>query len=222
MYNEAYADCAPGGCFDSTLLDARLSSCGHSQAQELLQKTALFEIDLIVVSGLSRSIETALKGFPSEYHHKIVIEPLVAERMEDSCDIGTMPRLLASHFPELDANKFKSLAPLWWYAAEEVRCLCADLVQQLAWEDDINIHKQIDDKIKAICLEHLQNGKREPEENLKERAGAFLKWLQNRPEKRISVIGHSEILAQIIGYTLENCEIHTATIGTLCGHMSCL
>jgi len=57
-------------------------------------------------------------------------------------------------------------------------------------------------------------GKAEPRQLVRERVGAFKRWLDSRPEKVIVVVGHSTYLKDLTGMNkrLRNGELHTQHI----------
>lgn len=100
---------------DTKMLDARLTAFGKQQAAELGVRLASKHYDLVLVSPLTRAIETAITIFagrdiPFHVHH------VHAERLEDSADVGRKPHLLKADFPHLD---FSHLADVWWHDHEE-------------------------------------------------------------------------------------------------------
>eukprot|EP01125_Pyxidicula_operculata_P016348 TRINITY_DN5617_c0_g1_i1.p1 TRINITY_DN5617_c0_g1~~TRINITY_DN5617_c0_g1_i1.p1 ORF type:complete len:126 (-),score=13.11 TRINITY_DN5617_c0_g1_i1:352-729(-) len=102
-YNEQFENVAPGNCTDPKLIDCSISDTGKSQVIELKEKLKQMNLkpELIVVSGLSRSIETCLGAIDESHYDKIVFEPTLAEKMEDSCDIGTIPIVLEKKYPNV-------------------------------------------------------------------------------------------------------------------------
>lgn len=95
---------------DPMLFDAPLSPHGHDQVAVLRDQVAGLAIELVVVSPLTRAVQTALGAFGGRA--PILVEPLLRERVEMSCDIGRSPAALAAAFPEL---AFDHLDDPWWY-----------------------------------------------------------------------------------------------------------
>lgn len=99
-------------CRDPGLRDAPLTALGHTQAAALADEVSvLHEIELVVVSPLSRAIQTTLAAF---VHHPAprLIQPLHREMQESFCDIGRPPADLAIDFPAFD---FAHLDNPWWH-----------------------------------------------------------------------------------------------------------
>lgn len=100
--------------------DARLTARGEAQAREA--RTGLRDIpfELVVVSPLTRAIQTAsilFEGHPSA--PRLLVEVLHRECQESSCDVGRAASELAAEFPHLDVGH---LPEVWWHA-EEVAAL---------------------------------------------------------------------------------------------------
>jgi broad specificity phosphatase PhoE len=100
---------------DPGLRDAPLTELGQRQAQALAQEIApLREIELVVVSPLTRAIQTTLAAFDGHPAPRLV-EALHREHLDSWCDIGQPPAALARAFPMLD---FGHLDDPWWHAVD--------------------------------------------------------------------------------------------------------
>lgn len=99
---------------DPLHFDARLSERGRDQVRHARAALLHHPVDLVLVSPLTRALETAVGLFrehPSAPPMHVV--PLLRERVENSCDVGRPPAALAAEFPQLD---FAHLPPVWWHA----------------------------------------------------------------------------------------------------------
>lgn len=99
---------------DPLHFDARLSARGHEQVRQAQAALARYPVGLVLVSPLTRALETAVGLFrehPSAPSIEVV--PLLRERVENSCDVGRPPADLAAEFPGLG---FAHLPPVWWHA----------------------------------------------------------------------------------------------------------
>ena len=110
-FNEVYADGDP----DPMLFDAPLSALGHEQVTEARAAFKVLRFDVIIVSPLTRALQTATgifgdRGMPME------VEALHREYLENSCDVGRHPRALSADFPGL---AFDHLDEAWWYRESE-------------------------------------------------------------------------------------------------------
>jgi broad specificity phosphatase PhoE len=106
--------------------DARLSDLGREQVRQARALVDRYPVELVLVSPLTRALQTAVGLFgdhPSAPSMRIV--PLLRERVENSCDIGRAPSLLAEEFPVLD---FAHLGKVWWHAEGEAdaRGICVE------------------------------------------------------------------------------------------------
>ena len=101
---------------DPGLSDARLTELGQAQARAARERLRAIPFDLVVVSPLTRAIQTAsllFEGHPSE--PRILVEVLHRECQESSCDVGRAASELAADFPHLDVGH---LPEVWWHAEE--------------------------------------------------------------------------------------------------------
>jgi broad specificity phosphatase PhoE len=96
---------------DPMIFDPNLTELGRAQASALASDARWPGIELIVVSPLTRAIQTAqhvFKGHQAPWH----VEPMHREKCEHSGDVGRAPRLLAADFPHL---AFHHLDDPWWH-----------------------------------------------------------------------------------------------------------
>jgi broad specificity phosphatase PhoE len=96
--------------------DARLTAKGEAQAHEARSALRDIPFELVVVSPLTRAIQTAailFDGHPSE--PRLLVEVLHRECQESSCDVGRAASELAAEFPHLDVGH---LPEVWWHAEE--------------------------------------------------------------------------------------------------------
>lgn len=97
---------------DPSLRDAPLTALGHAQAAALASEVSgLPEIELVVVSPLSRALQTTLAVF-AQHPAPRFVQPLHREMQESFCDIGRSPGVLAADFPQFD---FAHLDDPWWH-----------------------------------------------------------------------------------------------------------
>lgn len=100
---------------DPLHFDARLSSLGSRQVFEGRQAAAGLKADLVVVSPLTRALETALGLFGGE-PVPVIVSCLHRERLGNSCDVGRKPSELWVEFPMLE---FDHLDNIWWHDGEK-------------------------------------------------------------------------------------------------------
>jgi glucosyl-3-phosphoglycerate phosphatase len=95
---------------DPLIFDARLSPLGRRQALEAREQVAALGIERVIVSPLSRAIETALHVFHAG--PTIEVDPRPRELLSNSCDVGRSPAELARSFPQLS---FDHIGENWWH-----------------------------------------------------------------------------------------------------------
>lgn len=94
---------------DPLIRDAPLSALGHAQIEATIPLAQALRPDVVLTSPLSRAVQTALGLFGVTA--PILVDPVHAERISNTDDVGSSPRELASRFPDLD---FSSLDDPWW------------------------------------------------------------------------------------------------------------
>ena len=75
---------------------------------------AALPVDLVIVSPLTRALQTALGLFGDHPRTPpLLVASMARERVENSCDVGRPPSALAVDFPTLDVAH---LDEVWWHA----------------------------------------------------------------------------------------------------------
>jgi broad specificity phosphatase PhoE len=102
---------------DPCVFDAPLTELGERQAMDVFPECQLIYPELVIVSPLTRAIQTCLLAFPPGKHTSSRYEVWreAAEHLEAGCDIGSSPTTLQQRFPRLD---FSDLPTVWWYIPE--------------------------------------------------------------------------------------------------------
>ena len=99
---------------DPGLPDARLTPRGEIQARSARDRLQPIPFDLVVVSPLTRAIETAAILFGDHPSRpRVLVEVLHRECQESSCDVGRAASEIAAEFPHLDVGH---LPEVWWHA----------------------------------------------------------------------------------------------------------
>lgn len=95
---------------DPMIFDAPLSPLGEQQATNT--GTNIHELDIIdvIVSPMTRTLQTASLIFGNNRVFKI--NAMVREQLTHSCDVGSPPHALARDYPHLD---FDHLDQCWWH-----------------------------------------------------------------------------------------------------------
>ena len=95
-------------------LDARLTPRGQAQARAARDALRAIPFELVVVSPLTRAIETSALLFGDHpATPKFLVEVLHRECQESSCDVGRAASEIAAEFPHLDVGH---LPEIWWHA----------------------------------------------------------------------------------------------------------
>ncbi len=99
---------------DPMIFDAPLSALGRQQAAEASAKVATLNVSSVIVSPMTRTLQTASLIFGE--NHPMSVNPIVREQLTNSCDVGSEPSILAAGFPHLD---FNHLPDCWWHDGEK-------------------------------------------------------------------------------------------------------
>lgn len=180
---------------DKLYIDAPLTALGREQAQAISKDIAQFNPQLIVVSPLTRAVQTGLLA-SSQLSKSVpfVVNKLCAERMAYSCDIGSSVSVLKSRFPHLD---FSGIDPpdIWWWTK---------------LEDGVTPSVQRTLELLNQEFPGVTHDGIEPLQDLMKRINEFRMWLLQRPETRIAVFAHGVFLYNFAndgaGY-FGNCEM---------------
>jgi broad specificity phosphatase PhoE len=154
------------GRADPKWRDAPLSEEGLGQAQRLRREVASLGVELVVISPLSRALQTALAAFEG-LGIPLLVQPLAREWLYTYCDVGRPRAELEACFPGLD---FAHLAEVWWYEAagghegwaeEPVGHVVLRIRQLVSWlearpERSIAVvgHSALFEKMTGISLAH--------------------------------------------------------------------
>uniref|UniRef100_A0A7S3VI36 Phosphoglycerate mutase-like protein n=1 Tax=Dunaliella tertiolecta TaxID=3047 RepID=A0A7S3VI36_DUNTE len=102
---------------DPGYYDTRLTESGKEGAKraEAVAKSLEPQPDLLVISPLTRALQTASLAFLPWYSGRVIVEPLARERVWLSSDTGRSPDLLAQDFKDYPQLSFEGLPDVWWY-----------------------------------------------------------------------------------------------------------
>jgi len=100
---------------DPGIEDPSLTEMGREQARALGPALKTLEIDRLLVSPYTRTLETAAHVLET-HSITVTIEPLVRERAAFSCDFGTPRAGLVKSWPD---HAFDHLNDIWWSDHEE-------------------------------------------------------------------------------------------------------
>ena len=101
------------------LRDAQLTPEGLEQSAKVARITDRMKFDVVLVSPLSRTLQTAVKAIPS-MHGKMYAEELVRERIGlNPCDFRREKNVLLKEFPEVSFDQLSSEADALWSTERE-------------------------------------------------------------------------------------------------------
>jgi len=95
---------------DPMVWDAPLTALGCEQARQARDKIAELGIEQVLVSPLTRAIQSAKLIFDGIAPIRVI--PDHRELLTHSCDVGVSPTVLRRKFPGLS---FDGLPDIWWY-----------------------------------------------------------------------------------------------------------
>lgn len=91
--------------------DAPLTPFGHEQVSAARRRVDGLTLDLVITSPLTRALQTC-DGLFGARDVPVLVEPLLAEHLASSCDVGRSPAELAAEFPRWS---FEHLDDPWWF-----------------------------------------------------------------------------------------------------------
>eukprot|EP00586_Coscinodiscus_wailesii_P007717 CAMPEP_0172521400 /NCGR_PEP_ID=MMETSP1066-20121228/292561_1 /TAXON_ID=671091 /ORGANISM="Coscinodiscus wailesii, Strain CCMP2513" /LENGTH=232 /DNA_ID=CAMNT_0013304307 /DNA_START=101 /DNA_END=799 /DNA_ORIENTATION=+ len=197
-----FTDIFPPHESDKYYRDSPLSPTGRSQAQNLAQslltasdddddvKTDLLKsIDLIVVSPLERTLQTAHIALPphllflSPSTVPRVALPLAAERLYLVSDLGSHRCDLMERYPYIDFESEMAGKDVWWYTSD---------VPQEEWRPSG------EGQVYACAGE--------PEVAFRTRMNRLCEWLEGRKELNIALVCHWGVVEWLTGEDFDNCQ----------------
>jgi len=163
--------------------DATLSEVGREQVQGLRDRVVSLDVDIIIVSPLTRAILTCLGAFGNR-SVPIMVNPMCREKLENACDVGTPKDQIVKQFPQIDWTLLEN--DVWWYVPDHIAATVdnyKDMFTSSRW--------------------------REPETVVSNRVSMFKSWLLKRKECKIAVVAHSSFFREFLGAKelMPNCHV---------------
>jgi len=163
--------------------DATLSEIGREQVQGLRDRVSSLDVEIVVVSPLTRALLTCLGAFGNR-SLPIMVNPMCREKLENACDIGTPKDQIINQFPNIDWTLLEN--DVWWYVPDHVAITVDN------YKDTFTSSRW-----------------REPDTVVANRVSMFKSWLLKRKETKIAVVAHSSFLKAFLGATelMPNCHV---------------
>lgn len=188
---------APAGEAQARGLDRRLSDDDHHRA-------LLSEVDLVVVSPLTRALRTAELGLlPSLTRRErgenrplppCVALPAAAERCYLVSDLGRDADELRTSFPWVDLEtgfEHDDERRRWWYSPSD--------------DDDDDDTAREEWRPSAEGQRYACAG--EPEDHFDDRMNRLVDWIDARPERTVVLVCHWGVIDWLVGEDFDNCEM---------------
>jgi broad specificity phosphatase PhoE len=195
---------SPRGMLQANSLARRL------QQEPQLKRTVVDQLELVVVSPLTRALQTLELGlYPSLLSSSsssdsastmipIVALPYAAERCYLISDIGTPRDELKTKFPFVDFESGFDKRTLqqdhcWWFTQEQYEKRNCGGQPYVEWRP--NTQGQV-----YACPG-------EPEEVFEQRMMQLYQWLEARPESTIGLVSHWGVIRWMLNVDFRNCEM---------------
>jgi len=200
--------------------DTTLSSLGVKQAELLCKtlssenwRTVLENVELVVVSPLTRALQTLEIGFAPLISRAVLnnkslkqkdevdssssklssevsflAHPLAAERCYLVSDLGSETTKLSKNFPFVDfSSEFEGKVDMWWFSPDE------ETSNYNEW--------------RPSGQGQIYACPGEPDIIFNNRMVKLYDWLDSRPEQTISLVCHWGVLQWFTGRDFQNCEV---------------
>lgn len=169
--------------YNGNIRDSPLSATGISQAKSLTDR--LNNVELVVVSPLTRCLETLLHSSLVDETVPVLVRPEATERVYSLSETG---RCKSELIPEFPSHWDWSALPddAWWYTTG-----CSS-------DDEWRPHH--DNQVYAVPGE--------PMELFAKRMESFRDWIRQRPERYILLVAHWGVVRYLSGGTeIANCQV---------------
>eukprot|EP01060_Flectonema_neradi_P032332 TRINITY_DN5117_c0_g1_i1.p1 TRINITY_DN5117_c0_g1~~TRINITY_DN5117_c0_g1_i1.p1 ORF type:complete len:226 (+),score=47.06 TRINITY_DN5117_c0_g1_i1:73-750(+) len=177
---ESEFNAALGGDNSKRFLDSmkELVDCGITEKgfQKSKSLSGTVKADFVVISPLKRAIETAMLMFPGIVSGDIphILQPLAAEQLLDTCDIGTRRQEIITQYPWVDTSLLPS--ECWWYSGRSLEEI---------WDDGLQIPPF------------------ESDEHFDSRVSQLRKYAFSLPHNNVVVVCHSHVIYSLTQYEKE-------------------
>lgn len=205
---------------DGNYRDSPLSPRGVSQAQTLAARlgdsscpdygSLLNELDLIVVSPLTRAIQTLEIGILPH------IQPSLVSRSKADDDRPMIPIMALPHAAErlyLISDVGKTRQELHQQYGHTVDFNHNEFNQEKWWFQQNDNHKYVEWRPNSKSQQYACPG--EPDAWFDARMIKLFKWLEDRPESTIAVVSHWGVIDWYLDADFDNCEMKAVSLHEL-------
>jgi broad specificity phosphatase PhoE len=164
--------------------DRPLSDLGIHQARQLGHELNLDGVELVVVSPLTRALQTMHYAVLPKLSDSIPIlaHPDATERVYTTSDTGRKVGKLQSEFPIVSFDLLES-RDIWWYHTD---------TPGPEW--------------RPCDAQQFYAVPGEPQHLFEDRIDRLQDWLFQRPERRLCLVSHWAVLRSFTGCEFGNCE----------------
>lgn len=162
-------------------LDAQLTQFGQQQCKKLEELTRELDLELVVSSPLTRTIQTAQFGFASVLRRGVplMVEESCRETVNYLCDCRRTTTALRVDFPSVDFSRIISDEDLVWVKYAKI----------FGDQQAFPFYRESNDP-----------------SALTDRIASMFSFLATRPEKSIAIVSHSAFLTYVFNMTGGLCE----------------
>ncbi|CAF1443600.1 unnamed protein product [Rotaria sordida] len=106
----------------SAYRDAGLTEQGFAQARALQKELEELQIELVVVSPLTRALQTCQTALPSSYSGPILVLPEIAEICSSHYSCGQKRHIIQPKFPNRFDWSNVPIDDIWWWQYDQKHC----------------------------------------------------------------------------------------------------
>jgi glucosyl-3-phosphoglycerate phosphatase len=103
----------------SSYRDAGLTNLGINQARSLRDELERIQLDLVVVSPLTRALQTCENALPSSYTGPVIVLPDIAEVCSSYYSCGQPKDCIEKKFPQRFNWSNVPMDDIWWWPYEQ-------------------------------------------------------------------------------------------------------
>lgn len=195
--------------FDPKVRDAELTEKGILQARSMREDIASIKPSLLILSPLSRNLQTAHEACCELLENKQVevkVTPLAREHTYSTCDLGSSPHTLKNTWPQW-SSQLGEVIDEWWMHNYPVEC-SSSATSSLTT---------------GVSNESEMPSYREPWQHLQDRVESIVKILTDAQAEHecILLVGHAVLFYAMTGKWLDNCQLSELDLSSLRPRCAC-